>query len=291
MRFGNRHHREQCWGQVGMVGRRDGIGAERARAGPTSRVPALAAMVVLALPATGAAQHYDADAGGFWSDPRGEIFLYGHAAVPVGEFRTHVNLGGGAGFGGVLFLDRNRMAALRAEGNFVVYGSESYDTPISAAIPVTVRVNTTNAILSAGIGPQIYLTRGAIRPYVFGAFGFSYFVTETDVRGRGNVEPFASSVNFDDFGMALNGGGGVAVEVYRGEVSVALDFSASYQHNGIAEYLVTGDLGRGRLDWDRWHRDTRRGRGRVDRDLVGDGPVVSDANLVTYRIGVSLGLG
>ena len=248
------------------------------------------ALAMLTMPMSGAAQTHDDDYGGFWSDPQGEFFLYGHVAVPVGEFQSHVDLGGGAGLGGVLFLNRDRMAALRVEGNILVYGSQSYNAPLSTTIPIDVRVQTTNSIASAGIGPQIYLTRGALRPYVFGTFGFSYFVTETSVRGHGDEEPFASSINFDDFTMALNAGGGLSVEVYRGEVSVALDFSASFQRNGLAEYLVKGDPGHGRLDWDRWYRDTRRNRGRADRDLVGD-PIVSDANLVTYRIGVSLGVG
>lgn len=240
-------------------------------------------LTLLALPKLGAAQQYDDDYSGFWSDPQGEFHMYGHVALPVGEFQSHVEIGGGAGFGAALFLDRDRMAALRVDGNIVVYGSESYDAPLSLTIPVDVRVQTTNSIFSAGIGPQIYLMRGAVRPYVFGTFGFSYFVTETNVRGHGAEEPFASSINFDDFNMALNGGGGLSVEVYRGEVSVAVDVSASYQRNGIAEYLVKGDLGRGR--WDRWYRDTRGRRG-VPHD-----PIISDANLVSYRIGVSIGVG
>ena len=243
-----------------------------------------AALAVLLANADGVAQRYD-DGGnsGFWSDPQGEFHMYGHVALPVGEFQSHVEIGGGAGFGAALFLDRDRMAALRVDGNIVVYGSESYNAPLSLTIPVDVRVQTTNSIFSAGIGPQIYLMRGAVRPYVFGTFGFSYFVTETSVRGHGAEEPFASSINFDDFNMALNGGGGFSVEVYRGEVSVAVDVSASYQRNGIAEYLVKGDLGRGR--WDRWYRDTRGRRG-VPHD-----PIISDANLVSYRIGVSIGVG
>ena len=231
-------------------------------------------LAVLAAYGDAAAQYYDDDDGGFWSDPRGEFYAYGHVAVPVGDFQTQVELGGGAGLGGALFLNEDRMVALRVDVSGVVYGSESYDAPLSLTIPVDVRVTTTNSILSAGLGPQIYLARGPFRPYVFGTFGFSYFVTETSVRGYGAEEPFASTINLGDFNMALNGGGGVSVEVYRGEVSVAVDLSAFYQHNGVAEYLVKGDLGRG------------RDRRRFARD-----PIVSDANLVSYRIGVSIGVG
>ena len=240
---------------------------------------------VLTTVADAAAQRYEDGDRGFWDDPQGEFYLYGHVAVPVGEFQSYVELGGGVGFGAALFLDQDRFAALRFDGSIVAYGIDSYDAPLSSTIPVDVRVNTTNSIVSAGIGPQIYLMQGGVRPYVFGTFGFSYFVTETDVRGHGDAEPFASSINFHDFNMALNAGGGVSVEVYQGEMSVAVDLSASYQRNGIAEYLVKGDLGRGRADWDRWYRDTRGRRG-VPHD-----PIVSDANLVTYRVGVSIGVG
>ena len=239
---------------------------------------------VLKTNADGAAQRSDdQDYRGFWDDPQGEIYIYGHVALPVGEFQTHVELGGGGGIGAALFLDRDHWVALRVDAGGIVYGSESYDAPLSTTIPVDVRVSTVNSILSAGIGPQVYLSRGAVRPYVFGTFGLSYFVTETNVRGHGAEEPFASTINFDDLNMALNGGGGVSIEVYKGEMSVAVDVSASYQRNGIAEYLVKGDLGRGR--WDRWYRDTGGRRG-VPHD-----PIISDANLVAYRVGISLGVG
>jgi hypothetical protein len=240
-------------------------------------------VAVLAASADATAQRYDDRDRGFWDDPQAEFYMYGHVAVPVGEFQSHVELGAGAGLGAAIFVDRDRRAALRIDGSLVVYGSDSYDAPLSSTIPVDVRVTTTNSIASVGVGPQVYLAQGAIRPYVFGTFGLSYFVTETNVRGHGEEEPFASSINFDDFNMALNGGGGLSIEVYRGDASVAVDFSASYQRNGIAEYLVKGDLGRGR--WDRWYRDTRGRRG-VPYD-----PIISDANLITYRVGVSIGVG
>ena len=252
----------------------------------------LLASTVFATPAT--AQRNDDGTGGFrfWSDPQGEFFFHGTVGVPVGEFNRHVDIAGGAGLGGTLFLSRDRMVALRAEGNFLIYGSEGYDAPLSTTIPIDVRVRTTNSILSAGMGPQIYFLDRALRPYIFGTFGFSYFVTGTSVRGHGADSPIASTIDFDDFVMALKAGGGVSARVTRGGVPVSLDVSASYQRNGLVEYLIAADTGHEheRSDWQRWHWDKRHHRGRGDGHPAGD-PILSQANLVTYRIGVSLGVG
>ena len=187
----------------------------------------VAVLGVLAAHSHGTAQRRDDAARGFWSDPQGEFFFHGTVGVPVGEFGRHVDLGGGGGFGGVLFLNRDRMVALRAEGNFLIYGSEAYDAPLSTTIPVDVTVRTTNSILSAGMGPQIYILTGALRPYIFGTFGFSYFLTETSVRGRGAEEPLTSRIDFDDFIMALNAGGGLSTEVYGAEFPSRWTFQRS----------------------------------------------------------------
>ena len=207
---------------------------------------------------------------------RGEFFLYGDVAVPVGEFQDHVNLGGGGGIGGVLYLNDKGTAALRAEGNFVIYGSESSRAPLSPTVPfVDVDVRTTNSILSAGLGPQVYLGSGSFRPYIFGTVGFSYFVTETGVNGTNYDEEFASTTNFDDFNLALTGGGGLSIGLREDETSsISLDLSVSYQHNGLTEYLTGGNQNLRRLPRGGWTAH----------------PILSDANLMTYRAGVSIAL-
>lgn len=204
----------------------------------------------------------------------GEGFMWGQVAAPVGEFHNHVELAGGFGLGGLLYLHPERYAALRVEGNLVIYGAETIRTPLSPTVPfVDVDVRTTNSILSAGAGPQIFLSRGPIRPYVFGTVGLSYFVTETNVQGDHDEEPFASTTNYDDLNLSLTGGGGISVGVYQGEVTVHLDLSAAYSHNGLTEYLTKGGL-----------RSLPRG-GWVAN------PILSDANLMTYRVGISVGPG
>ncbi len=227
----------------------------------------MAAAALVAVPAQGTAQ----------SRPdriAGEGFLWAQLAAPLGEFHDNVGLGGGGGLGGLLYLNGQRYAALRAEGSFIIYGSETVRRPLSPTIPfVDVDVETTNSILSAGVGPQIFLSNGPIRPYVYGTVGLSYFVTQTSVKGDSEDEPIASTTNFDDLNLSLSGGGGLAVKLHQGDVSVHLDLSAVYNHNGLAEYLTEGGL-----------RELRGGGWAAD-------PIASNANLITYRVGITIGPG
>ena len=231
------------------------------------RLPWAALVAVLVIPGEASAQ-------GFPDRIAGEGFMWGQLAAPVGEFSSHVELAGGFGLGGLLYLHDQRLVALRVEGNLVIYGTETVRVPLSPTVPfVDVDVRTTNSILSAGAGPQVYLSTGPVRPYIFGTVGLSYFVTETSVRGDYDEEPFASTTNFDDFNLSLTGGGGISVGVYHGDVTVNLDLSVAYNHNGLTEYLTKGDLRR--LPRGGWVAD----------------PILSDANLVTYRVGISVGPG
>ena len=81
------------------------------------------ALLGLASPERGTAQDG-------WDNLKGEAFGYLNLAAPIGDFRSHVDLGGGAGFGGVLFLGNNRLAGLRAEGSFIIYGAETAACPL-----------------------------------------------------------------------------------------------------------------------------------------------------------------
>lgn len=207
---------------------------------------------------------------------RGEAFAYLNLAVPVGDFGQHVALGGGPGFGGVLFLGESRLAGLRAEGGFVIYGTETETRPLSETVPeVQVQVQTNNSIFTGGLGPQVYLGTGPIRPYIYGTVGFAYFATSTSISPEYDSDEIARSTNFDDFQLSLTGGGGLSVEIRGGQNPISLDLSASYQHNGLTEYGIDGNANF------RWIRG-----GRVLYD-----PIHGDANLMTYRVGASVGLG
>ncbi len=202
---------------------------------------------------------------------RGSFFFNGNLAVPVGQFGDHVDLGGGGGLGGLIYLGGEGIAALRMEGAFIIYGTDSFQAPLSPTIPfVDVDVRTTNYIASAGVGPQVFLAQGALRPYIFGTVGVSYFATKTGVSGTSDFEEFASTTNFDDLSLALTAGGGLAIRLSSGQKPVSLDVSALYQRHGQTEYLTKGDL-----------HQSRRGSWVVR-------PVLSETNLVTFRVGISI---
>ncbi|MCE2399170.1 MAG: hypothetical protein J4F34_09130 [Gemmatimonadetes bacterium] len=119
---------------------------------------AILSTIACAIPGGAAAQQ-------IWDEMRSEAFGALNVAIPVGEFGQHVELGGGMGTGFVLFLDPERRVGVRTEAGFIVYGFDTKTRPFSRTIPqVELDVQTTNEILSAGVGPQIYLGTASPTP-------------------------------------------------------------------------------------------------------------------------------
>ncbi len=234
-------------------------------------------MVLAAVGATAAhGQVGDRTRQGGPADARGEVFVQLDLADPTGEFQRHVDGGIGGRVGGVLHLTRAGGPArvgIRAAASFVLYGSRSTRVPFSSTVPfVDVVQRTTNSIISLSAGPQLYMGRGTVRPYVFGTVGLAYFLTRTSVQGENfGSDPIASTTNLDDLQLALRGGGGLSITLRGGANPISLDLTAAYQYSGLTEYMNQDGL--------RMHR----GRWVVD-------PITSDANLLTYGAGVSFAL-
>jgi len=205
---------------------------------------------------------------------RGLFFLNFGMLRPVGEFREHVDRGMRAEWGYVFFSGNYPAIGVRADGSFAIYGAESRRVPLSPEIPhADVRVRTENTIFSGGLGPQVYLGSGRARPYVFGTVGFSYFATRTGARADGHERDIASRTNFSDYSLALTGGGGLSVELLGGKTPVSLDLSASYQRNGVTEYLADGARNLERRPSGGWTAS----------------PILSDANLIAVKVGIIIG--
>ena len=180
------------------------------------------------------------------------------------------------GTGVVLFLDPERRVGVRTEAGLIVYGSDTQRRSFSRTIPhVELDVQTTNEILSAGVGPQIYLGTGKLRPFVYGTVGFAYFATTTTVEPDGSDVEIANTTNHDDFQLSLSAGGGIATVIREGENPLSLNLSASYQRNGLTEYLTGGTDDLYKLPSGGWAFR----------------PKESEANLITYRAGLSVALG
>ncbi len=201
---------------------------------------------------------------------KGIIGFNGSLARPTGEFLDYVDWGGGLGLYGVVNFDRRNQIGLRIGSSLIVYGHESYPAQIHPAIGrVWVDVNTENFIVDFGVGPQITLGRGRVRPYVYGTAGFSYFATVSSLDGIDGGPDFAHTTNFDDITYALTGGGGLLMSVSR---RVSFDMSAQWTFNDEVEYLTRGDI------VDNWD-------GSITMY-----PILSEANLMTFRFGLAITL-
>lgn len=230
---------------------------------------ALLAALALAIPAAALAQPHRVTTAA----PTPPRFYFGgglQLMQGVGAFSDSVDNGVGGGFHGRYTFDQRGIFALRGDIGFQVYGNEDLDIPFPNAPRVSLEQNTSNTILSYNIGPQLMWPTGAVRPYVNGFIGGSYFATSTSLRGDDDGGAFASSTNFDDNTFSYGGGGGFLIPFRTRRTPVALDIGARYVHNGNASYLKEGSI----------------------RD-VGDTyvvtPIHGPANFMVYTIGVSVG--
>jgi hypothetical protein len=202
-----------------------------------------------------------------WRFEAGAALDYG---LPRGAFRENVR----HGFGGDAFFrwnfDRRGIFSLRTDAAFLAYGRETKRVPLSGTIGgrILVDLTTSNNIVHAGIGPQLTAPDGPFRPYVNGAVGFSYFFTQSSVEGSQQSEPFASTTNYDDGTLSWTTGGGILIPVgVRRDVSV--DLGLQYQNNGQVRYLRKGSI-----------VDLPNGNIQIT-------PIQSDANLLSFRVGIS----
>jgi len=206
----------------------------------------------------------------FSRDWRFEVGGSVNYGLPQGAFRQNVRQGFGVdGFFRWNF-DSRGILSLRTDGAFLGYGRETKRVPLSSTIGgrILVDLTTSNNILHAGIGPQLTAPDGPFRPYVNGGIGFSYFFTTSSVEGSHDNEPFASTTNYDDFTLSLTTGTGVLIPLgVRRDVS--LDLGVQYQNNGQVRYLRKGSI-----------IDLPNGGIQIT-------PIESEANLLSFRVGVS----
>lgn len=195
-------------------------------------------------------------------------------ARPQGEFAQQVDQGFGANGHGIYRLDDEGWLGIRLDGGFIVYGHEAYRVPLSSTVGgrTMVDVSTSNVIGHLGVGPQIGLPTGRVRPYLGGTVGLSYFATTSSVAGDDSGEAFASDTNYDDLTLALGGLTGVYIPLRQGHAPISLDIGARYHRNGRVSYLKEGSI-----------KDNEDGTVSFD-------PIRSKADMLTFQIGVSIGV-
>ncbi len=203
--------------------------------------------------------------------PKGFLDITFIAADPVGEFGQLVDEGFGAEIGGGYAFDPDGVVSLRTDFGFINYGHERLQFCSAFSCRVGSDISTWNNIVFAGIGPQLSIPAGPIRPYVGGTVGVGYFFTTS--RYDDDYDYGYSTTNFDDVAFQLRGLGGVKLRISGGRTPVYLDFGAEYHHNGVTEWLREGDI-----------------EDQPDGSIV-IYPNRSDANLWTIRAGISIGFG
>ena len=225
-------------------------------------------LVALAAPAAVSAQEA----------PRPRNFSGGIGAIygaPQGEFSDYVNNAWGLG-GFFAWTPQSAPAfALRLDAGFMNYGRETLRVPLSSTIGgrIMVDVTTDNNIAYLGIGPQVMLPSGPIRPYANAAVGLSYFATTSSVRGDDSSQNFASDTNFDDAVFQWSLGGGVMIPVSRGRLPVSIDLGTRYHGNGEVTYVTEGGIS-----------DNPDGSITINA-------IESQARVLTVHLGVALGFG
>jgi hypothetical protein len=205
--------------------------------------------------------------------PRAHVGMNLIAGDPVGEFDQFVGAGFGADFFGRLPMDPRGVLSMRADIGFLIYGHESQRVCIGGVgCRVEARLQTDNGIYFGGIGPELAIPTRFARPYVHAFMGFAYFNTSSSLDDSWGGESLFETENFGDGGFSWGLGGGLEWNLKRGRSPIDLNFGVRYHHHGVMEYLTKGDI--------------------IDNP---DGsitlyPVVSEANLMTYRLGISIGI-
>jgi hypothetical protein len=196
--------------------------------------------------------------------------------APQGEFKDNLDATGYGVTGHIGYSPKTQPFMVGVEFGYLNYGSETRTEPFSTTIPdVFVDVTTTNNLVLTHLFLRTQPTKGAIRPYLEGLIGFSYFFTETKIENKNREgEEIASNTNQDDATLSGGGGVGAMVQVYsketeKSKIEVLLDFSTRYLLGGEAEYLKKGSI--------------RRESGRVVYDIN-----KSKTNLLAFQFGVAI---
>lgn len=192
-------------------------------------------------------------------------------AFPQGEFADFVETGYGVGGNLTFFPGQQSRFGIRLFGSWLQYGRTTERIPFPGLPGIDVDLTTSNNIYSFGVGPEIHLSTGAIRPYLQAAIGLSNFATETSAEGSDNTDPFARSTNFNDWTAAYYGGGGLMIQVSHGKNPVLIDGALRYQSHGRTRYLREGSIQEGP-------------GGTIEID-----PIESKTDLLIVHLGVEVG--
>lgn len=171
----------------------------------------------------------------------GAAFL---VSEPKEEFSNNVGLGFGIGGGMQYRVDRTGWFSVRLDASWLRYGHETKRVPFSQTVGgrILVDVSTSNSILGFGIGPEVSVPFGPIRPYLNAGFSGLLFRTTSSVSGiDSSDEPIAGTTNLSDWTSAWVAGTGIRIPLGR-DSPASLDLGLRYHRGGEALYLREGSI-------------------------------------------------
>lgn len=207
----------------------------------TTRTSALLLALLLAAPAVGAqeAEIEDPLARPVRAQVGGSLYY----ARPLGDFADRIEQGWGGNLHGTLLLGEPGAIGLRFDAGFMGYGRERYRDCLTSTCLVEADITVSNNLAWIGVGPQLQVPVGPLRPYVAGQVGWTWLWTDSEIEGTNNDnQPFASSTNFSDNVFSYGGTAGVLIPVSQGANPIAIDLGARWLRNGEVEYLREGDI-------------------------------------------------
>jgi len=123
-------------------------------------------------------------------------------------------------------LDPAGVVSLRGSLGFINYGNERLQFCSVYSCRVGIDLDTSNNIVSFGVGPELAFQVGPVRPYARAALGIGYFVTTSGLSGDGDWDrTYASTDNYDDVVFQRRLGGGLGLRLSNGRHPVSLDVS------------------------------------------------------------------
>ena len=189
----------------------------------------------------------------FGQDPghRNMIGLSLGGLFPVGAFNDHVSQEGFAL--GIHYGVKLRKAPVYVgfELSAGFYGYTHRHEYMNGIPEVRFDVETFNNIVQGHFLLRAEARRGAVRPFVEGLAGLSYFFTDTTISEHEFPwEEVASDINSDDLTVAAGAGGGLAIHLgwsrrrhpdrARGET--VIEVKVRYMAGGRAKYLKQGSI-------------------------------------------------
>ncbi len=171
------------------------------------------------------------------------------AGMPQGEFEDNNNKTG-FGIGADLFYNvENTPIYIGGKFGFMSFASETDERPWSTTIPdLRVDVTTDYQMYNMDFGIKLMPDWGPIRPYVEMMAGFNNLSTTTtveDINSNNEDNNIASSDDKSDWTYNYGVGGGIAFNVYRGQLEdnsrfweLLIDLNANYLLGGTAQYIV-----------------------------------------------------